>query len=81
MIGPTWNSNLELTLVRARTDLLKPKPKNKPTVPTEDDRLVESMFALLTIPEENIINEFEDSFEAQIESENEMETEDYEPEE
>ena len=39
------------------------------------------MFALLTIPEENIINEFEDSFEAQIESENEMETEDYEPEE
>ena len=33
------------------------------------------MFALLTIPEENIINEFEDSFEAQIESENEMETE------
>ena len=81
MIVPTWNSNLELTLVRVRTDLLKPKPKKKPTVPTEDDRLVESMFALLTIPEENIINEFEDSFEAQIESENEMETEDYEPEE
>ena len=44
------------------------------------------MFALLTIQEEGtpeniIMNEFEDSFEAQNQVENEMETQDYEPEE